>query len=146
METAYTINKIEDFDQVVNLILDSNTYPILLLLNGDLGAGKTTFVKYLGAKLGIKHEINSPSFIIHNEYKDEHLTLHHLDLYRLEDEQEIRELKLENLLSNKNIIAIEWAEKFESFLKSFIEKHKVKTITLELEHINENARSLKVTI
>ena len=148
METAYTINKIEDFDPIIENILNNNTYPFLLCLNGELGSGKTTFTKQLGKALGATQEINSPSFIIHNEYtiktKNNTLIMHHLDLYRLESESELKELKLENLISQNSFIVIEWADKFENFITNFAQENNLKIITLEFDHIDLDTRSLKV--
>jgi tRNA threonylcarbamoyladenosine biosynthesis protein TsaE len=60
----------------------------LVLLNGDLGAGKTTFTQFIGEALGVKRTINSPTFNIIKSYKGTHLKLHHMDCYRLEDSEE----------------------------------------------------------
>jgi|688.fasta_scaffold00232_71 tRNA threonylcarbamoyladenosine biosynthesis protein TsaE len=143
MKNSYTIGKIEDFDPFIEQLLKPKK-PILLCLNGDLGAGKTTFVKYLGSKLGIKENINSPSFIIHNEYSNKEFTLHHLDLYRLEEAFEFKELKLQSLMKPENIIAIEWAEKFAEEIDNLIIENEVTVIELQFSYLDENKRLVEM--
>ena len=82
----------------------------VVLLYGDLGAGKTAFVRGLASGLGIDpDEVSSPSFALIQEYRGR-LTLYHVDLYRLE-EREVEDLGLEELGAGEGIVAIEWAEK-----------------------------------
>ncbi len=85
-----------------------------ILLQGDLGSGKTTLVQGLGKGLGITDDIVSPTFTLINEYHEGSLPLYHLDLYRLEP-QEILGLNLEiyweSLEVEPGIVAIEWAER-----------------------------------
>ena len=79
-----------------------------LLLEGDLGAGKTTFTKGIGEGLGVKRIIKSPSYTIIREYQDGRLPLYHIDLYRL-DESEASELGLEEYFEGNGITVVEWA-------------------------------------
>ncbi len=92
----------------------------IICLYGDLGSGKTTFVKGLAVGLGIKTRIISPTFVLLREHitKNKNIkTLYHIDLYRLEDEQSIKNLGIEELFENKNsIVVIEWAEKLGNLL------------------------------
>lgn len=86
----------------------------VLLLEGDLGSGKTTLVQGIGAGLGIKDAIESPTFTLINEYLEGRIPLYHLDLYRLEP-AEVAALHLENywegLEVSLGIVAIEWSER-----------------------------------
>ena len=96
----------------------------IVCLFGDLGIGKTTFIKYLVNNLQKKHkeqisEIISPSFNILNEYKIKNLNIHHYDLYRVNDIKEIDNLGIYNRLKN-NITLIEWPELITKNLKNFI--------------------------
>lgn len=79
-----------------------------LLLEGDLGAGKTTFTKGIGEGLGVKRIIKSPSYTIIREYQDGRLPLYHIDLYRL-DESEASELGLEEYFEGNGITVVEWS-------------------------------------
>ncbi len=82
-----------------------------MLLYGDLGAGKTAFVRGLAEGLGIDPaEVSSPTFTIVQEYRGPRLTLQHVDLYRLSP-AEVRDLALDDLLDETTIMAIEWAER-----------------------------------
>ncbi|YAG15371.1 tRNA threonylcarbamoyladenosine biosynthesis protein TsaE [Nostoc sp. DSM 114161] len=86
----------------------------VILLEGDLGAGKTTLVQGIGKGLGITEPIVSPTFTLINEYTEGRLPLYHLDLYRLEP-QEVLSLNLESYWEGvevtPGIVAIEWAER-----------------------------------
>jgi tRNA threonylcarbamoyladenosine biosynthesis protein TsaE len=86
----------------------------VILLEGDLGAGKTTLVQGIGEGLGIQESIDSPTFTLINEYLEGRIPLYHLDLYRLEP-AEVAALHLdsywEGIETPLGIVAIEWAEK-----------------------------------
>lgn len=79
-----------------------------ILLDGDLGAGKTTFTKGLAAALGVKDEVTSPTFTIMNVYEDGRLPLCHLDMYRLESSDEIAELGVSDTAPENAVTVIEW--------------------------------------
>ena len=114
----------------------------VIFLHGEMGVGKTTFVKYLINQLLIKKnlqttEVTSPTFNLLNEYEIDNLTIKHYDLFRLKNESEIKNLDLFD--QNKNTITlIEWPE--------LIEKENVKkTIDLVFNYENElNNRSVKI--
>ena len=93
--------------------------PRLVILRGDLGAGKTTLVKGIAATLGAAdpEEVTSPTFTLVHEYKGEKVHLYHLDLYRLETERELATLGLDEMADNPNaLVLVEWGEKFQSVL------------------------------
>lgn len=103
----------ETYD-VANLIATKLSGGEILLLSGDLGAGKTTFTKGLALALGVDDVITSPTFTIMKEYYGR-LKLYHFDMYRLESEDEVYELGFEEYLADKDGVAvIEW-NKFTSF-------------------------------
>jgi tRNA threonylcarbamoyladenosine biosynthesis protein TsaE len=93
---------------------ESLTPGSIILLEGDLGAGKTTLVQGIGKGLGIAEPIVSPTFTLINEYTEGRLPLYHLDLYRLET-QEVAALNLESYWEGveviPGIVAVEWAER-----------------------------------
>lgn len=86
----------------------------IILLNGDLGAGKTTFTKGLAKALDIEDEVTSPTFTILNVYEDGTLKLNHLDMYRVESADELQELGIEDCFDDESVTVIEW-NKFERF-------------------------------
>jgi tRNA threonylcarbamoyladenosine biosynthesis protein TsaE len=81
-------------------------------LVGDLGAGKTEFVKGLAVGLGYSGAVTSPTFTILHEYRGGRLPLFHMDFYRLQDERELDEIGVDEYLRAGGICAIEWGEKF----------------------------------
>lgn len=84
----------------------------VVLLYGDLGAGKTAFVRGMARGVGADpEEVSSPTFTIVQEYAGTSLTLYHVDLYRLEP-AEIDDLGLEDLVAGDGVVAIEWAERW----------------------------------
>ncbi len=81
----------------------------VLVLVGDLGAGKTAFSKAYGAALGIEEPMTSPTFTLARQYEGR-LTLHHLDVYRLEQMAEVLDLDLPDLLDSAAVVLIEWGD------------------------------------
>lgn len=92
----------------------------ILLLEGDLGSGKTTFVQGFARGLGVKEKVLSPTFVLIRQYQipNNSSVLYHIDLYRIE---KFKELGLKEILSNKNnVVLIEWAEKLKELPKGAI--------------------------
>ncbi|HEY9596289.1 MAG TPA: tRNA (adenosine(37)-N6)-threonylcarbamoyltransferase complex ATPase subunit type 1 TsaE [Cyanophyceae cyanobacterium] len=98
----------------------------VILLEGDLGAGKTTLVQGIGEGLGLTDPIVSPTFTLINEYTEGRLPLYHLDLYRLQPE-EVEALNLEiyweGVEMPLGIVAIEWAERLPYLPDSYLRLH-----------------------
>jgi tRNA threonylcarbamoyladenosine biosynthesis protein TsaE len=108
----------------------------VLLLVGDLGAGKTALVRGLAEGLGIRpEEVSSPTFTLMQEYRGGRVPLIHVDLYRLNDAREIDELGLEELGASA-VLAIEWAEKLPRPVEDAIE--------VRIEHGNGDERPLTI--
>jgi tRNA threonylcarbamoyladenosine biosynthesis protein TsaE len=88
----------------------------LLVLLGDLGAGKTAFVKGLTAALGSPDPVTSPTFTIAQRYAGGRLTVHHLDAYRLAGPEEATDLALDELLDDHAVTVIEWGDRLRGIL------------------------------
>src|SRR2546429_5433538 len=88
--------------------------PKLILLRGDLGAGKTTLVKGIAEGFGAASadDVTSPTFTIVHEYQSPRATLYHIDLYRVDTDRELETLGLDDLIGPGSILVIEWGEKF----------------------------------
>jgi tRNA threonylcarbamoyladenosine biosynthesis protein TsaE len=108
----------------------------VVLLYGDLGAGKTAFVRGLAEGLGVsRDEVSSPTFTLMQEYRGGRLPLFHVDLYRLDDPREIDDLGLDEI-AERGVLAIEWAEKLRSRYH--------RAIAVEIEHGDGDARTILV--
>jgi tRNA threonylcarbamoyladenosine biosynthesis protein TsaE len=84
----------------------------VIKLVGDLGSGKTEFVKGFAAGLGYLEAVTSPTFTLVQEYRGGRLPLFHIDLYRLNDEAELEGIGFEDYLRAGGVVAVEWADKF----------------------------------
>jgi len=94
--------------------------PKLVVLRGEMGAGKTTLVKGIAAALGAAEEedVTSPTFTLVHEYVGPKVTVYHLDLYRLETEKEIAALGIEEMAEQPNaLVLVEWGERFPSIVE-----------------------------
>jgi tRNA threonylcarbamoyladenosine biosynthesis protein TsaE len=93
--------------------------PMLIILRGEVGAGKTTLVKGIAAALGAaaEDEVTSPTFTLVHEYTGSKVRLFHLDLYRLETEEQVAVLGLDEMSSYENsLVLVEWGDRFESIV------------------------------
>lgn len=109
----------------------------VVLLFGDLGAGKTAFVRGLAEGLGVDPaEVSSPTFTLMQEYRGGRLPLVHVDLYRLNDPREIDELGLEEVAA-PGVLAIEWAEKLARAFAG--------SIRVSIEDAGEDRRHITIT-
>lgn len=88
----------------------------VILLKGDLGAGKTTWTQGLAKGLGVIEEVTSPTFVIVSEYHSGRLPLYHIDAYRLEDPAEAENLGLPELFEGDGVTVVEWPERLEGYL------------------------------
>jgi L-threonylcarbamoyladenylate synthase len=120
-------------------------FPLILALQGELGVGKTQFVKGLASLLNITENVSSPTYTLMKEYPYAHGkyagTLYHIDTWRLADQSELEStLHLNDILKAGNIVAIEWAGKAESVLKSY-EKN-VPILVINIKELDENSRQI----
>lgn len=113
--------------------------PKLVLLRGDLGAGKTTLVKGIAQAFNAASEddVTSPTFTLIHEYRGPKAILYHIDLYRVDTQRELDTLGLDDLMSENNILLIEWGEKFPRFERE-------RDIEIALEAAGESRRRILV--
>ncbi len=113
--------------------------PKLVLLRGDLGAGKTTLVKGIAAafEAAAEEDVTSPTFTLVHEYRGPRANLYHIDLYRIDMQRELETLALDDMRDNNSILLIEWGEKFPLFVRE-------RDVEIALERLGENERRIKV--
>lgn len=109
MKQILEINSASRMQQLGAALAQTAQAHDLLLLNGDLGAGKTTLTQGLGRALGIKRPVKSPTFTIVREYREAKLPLFHMDFYRLESD-DLSSIDLNGYLSEKGLVVIEWPQ------------------------------------
>lgn len=114
--------------------------PKIVLLRGDLGAGKTTLVKGIAEafQAALADEVTSPTFTLIHEYRGANANLFHIDLYRIDTQRELDTLALDDLLSDNSILLIEWGEKFPRFERE-------RDVEIALERVSEDERRIRIT-
>jgi L-threonylcarbamoyladenylate synthase len=118
---------------------------LIFILHGELGVGKTVFVKGIGEALGIKN-IVSPTFVIYYEYETGRKQLKkliHVDLYNLTNEEELTYLKLERYLRPHNVICFEWGEKTAGLFDILRKKGRI--VYVKMDYMNEKIRRIKIS-
>ncbi|MGH2543813.1 MAG: tRNA (adenosine(37)-N6)-threonylcarbamoyltransferase complex ATPase subunit type 1 TsaE [Ardenticatenaceae bacterium] len=106
----------------------------VILLYGDLGAGKTHFAQGIAQGLGIEESVRSPTFTLINEYHEGRIPLYHVDLYRVDGDEDIATLGLEDYFDTDGVVVVEWPEKGENWMPA-------DALHIHLEHIDERRRA-----
>ncbi len=114
--------------------------PKLVLLRGDLGAGKTTLIKGIAAgfEAAAEYDVTSPTFTLIHEYRGPKATLYHIDLYRIDTQRELDTLGLDDLVADNHILLIEWGEKFARFERE-------RDVEVSIERLGEHQRRIVVS-
>jgi tRNA threonylcarbamoyladenosine biosynthesis protein TsaE len=114
--------------------------PKLVVLRGELGAGKTTLIKGIaeGFKAAKQEDVTSPTFTLVHEYRAPKVTLYHVDLYRVDTARELETLGLDDLFGDQSVVLIEWGEKFARFLEE-------RDVEIAIERVGENERKVVVS-
>ncbi len=130
--------------------------PLVFLLSGDLGCGKTVFSRKIGHLLGVKEKITSPTYMIYNSYetlcpadislkKGDIKTFIHMDLYKITAEKDLEEIKFLSLFSEDTVSCIEWPEQMgENYLKKLREKTNV--VSVNFEYVDQETRSISYSV
>jgi len=136
MDYKITSRCVEDTMELAENI-ESEKFPgMIICLDGELGSGKTLFVKGFAKSLGIEENITSPTFNIVKEYNSGELPLYHMDVYRLEDGDE--SIGFDDYFKNEGICIIEWAELIEDSLPE-------ERLDIKFKVIDEDTRIIKLT-
>ena len=111
----------------------------VVLLRGELGAGKTTMVKGIaeGFRAADAGAVTSPTFTLIHEYRGPEITLYHIDLYRIDTPRELDTLAIDDLIDKNTILLIEWGEKFARFVRE-------RDVEIAIEHRGGDDRVVKI--
>ncbi|MEO8265690.1 MAG: tRNA (adenosine(37)-N6)-threonylcarbamoyltransferase complex ATPase subunit type 1 TsaE [Ilumatobacteraceae bacterium] len=111
----------------------------LIVLAGEMGAGKTAFAQGFGEAIGVSEPITSPTFTLIHSYPAGRVTLHHADIYRLTTHHEVADLALGELLESDGIVMVEWGDVVAGSLGDHI------VVRLEFDETDENARNIAIS-
>ena len=140
----FTTNSAEETTALGRQLATQLRPPKLVLLRGDLGAGKTTLVKGIveGFHAADASDVTSPTFTLIHEYRNTGgqpaVEIYHIDLYRVDTARELETLGLDDLFSPRSLILIEWGEKFERFRRE-------RDIEISFERQSENQRLITIS-
>jgi tRNA threonylcarbamoyladenosine biosynthesis protein TsaE len=139
MAREFTTNSPEETIALGRDLASQLTPPKIVVLRGDLGAGKTTLVKGIaeGFHAAFHDDVTSPTFTLIHEYHGPTASLYHIDLYRIDTQRELETLALDDLITDNSVLLIEWGEKFPRFQRE-------RDWEIALQRVSESQR--KITI
>lgn len=135
-----TINNLKETEKFAKKFAKLLKGGEIVLLNGDLGAGKTTFTRQVLKALGVKGEVTSPTFTIMREYYTKKFNIYHFDMYRIKSPDEVREFGLEDYIysgDNRSLVFIEWSENIKEMLNG-------KFIEINISLIDDSKRKFEI--
>lgn len=131
------IDSLDDLNKFANGLVGALEDGMVIALEGDLGAGKTKLVSFVGQALKVEEEVQSPTFSLVNIYKGD-MVINHLDLYRLESEEEIESFEYEDyFFPRRGVSFIEWPQNASSYLPRNIKY-------IRIEKIDQDKRSISL--
>jgi tRNA threonylcarbamoyladenosine biosynthesis protein TsaE len=136
----FTTHSAEETIALGRTLAEILTPPKLVLLTGELGAGKTTLVKGIaeGFHAASQEDVTSPTFTLVHEYRGPGVNLYHIDLYRIDTPHELETLGLDDLCAGNSVLLIEWGEKFTRFARE-------RDVEICLERVGENERRIQIS-
>src|SRR5712692_11910555 len=136
----FNTNKTEETIALGRALVAQLQPPKLVLLTGNLGAGKTTVVKGIveGFQAASQEDVTSPTFTLIHEYRSASVEIYHIDLYRVDTQRELETLGIDDLFGPRSLVIIEWGEKFERFRKE-------RDVEIAIERTGENQRRIRVS-
>ncbi|WP_179334820.1 tRNA (adenosine(37)-N6)-threonylcarbamoyltransferase complex ATPase subunit type 1 TsaE [Winogradskyella costae] len=135
LEFTYHLN---DIDTIASAVLE-HLHSKIIIFNGEMGAGKTTFINSLLLAMGSNDGATSPTFSIVNEYNLLDDKIYHFDFYRIESIEEAYNFGIEDYLSTNHWLFMEWAERIEELIPK-------NTQTITITDLQDNKRSLELTL
>lgn len=136
-KNEFISHALSDTVEFAKFIADTLTGGEIVLLKGELGAGKTTFTKGLAKALGVREEVTSPTFTLLNVYESGRLPLYHMDMYRIESADELYETGVEDYLSKDGVTVVEWNR---------LSNLRGKIFLIEITTISENERKFVYSV
>jgi tRNA threonylcarbamoyladenosine biosynthesis protein TsaE len=137
MEVNFTLNEIET---IAKQLLPQTGHYKVFAFDGEMGAGKTTFIHAFCEAMEVTDVVSSPTFSIINEYKTNNgQTVYHMDLYRIKDENEAITAGVEDCLYSGNICLVEWPERAAGIFPD-------NTLHISISSIDDNTRKLKINL
>lgn len=122
---------------IAKKILEACDFAKIFAFYGNLGAGKTTFIKSICKALGVSEEVTSPTFALVNEYQGEDAIVYHFDFYRIESEIEAYDIGIDEYLDSGAYCLIEWPERIPSILPA-------EAIQIQIQSISTTTRTIEV--
>src|SRR5579872_2213142 len=139
MARDFTTNSPEETIALGRELASMLAPPKIIILRGELGAGKTTLVKGIaeGFHAASHDDVTSPTFTLIHEYRGPAAILYHIDLYRIDTPRELDTLALDDLMTDNSVLLIEWGEKFARFQKD-------RDVEIAIERMSEDLRKIRV--
>ena len=126
----------EETEKIGEALAKSLQPGTILAYRGDLGAGKTAFIRGLARGLGCKETVTSPTYTIVNEYLGGRLPLFHFDMYRLASSDDLWDIGWEDYLDREGVCAVEWSENVQDAMEN--------AVTVTIEKLGENTRRITI--
>ncbi len=130
---------LDDLNEVAKSFLKTSKDLKIWVFRGEMGSGKTTFIKALGRALGVGDAISSPTFSIVNEYESHHHKIFHFDFYRIRNEAEAIEIGADEYFYSGNYCFIEWPERIPSLIPS-------ERVEINIVPDNQTLRTLAISL
>jgi tRNA threonylcarbamoyladenosine biosynthesis protein TsaE len=141
VQREFTTHSAEETIALGRTLAEVLSPPKLVLLRGDLGAGKTTLVKGIaeGFQAASSEDVTSPTFTLVHEYRGPNAVLFHIDLYRIDTLRDLETLGLDDLISENSVLLVEWGEKFTRFERE-------QDVEIALDRVSETERKVRINI
>ncbi len=139
-EMEFTTHSAEETAALGRRLVEHLRPPKMVLLRGELGAGKTTLIKGIAEGFGAaeQEDVTSPTFTLIHEYRGPGVNVYHIDLYRVDTPRELMTLGIDDLFADDAVLLIEWGDKFERFRRE-------RDVEISIERTGENSRRILLT-